>query len=152
MFDILLLTSVTGELEEHGGKYKTKRNSHLICHRLLNSYLNFGTDVPYSLFQSLDFAENAATAGLPLNDWVGMFYDICRVSVAWNAIEVFFNHVVMICLSHSGSQVASDTWVSFADKMFQTVTRRMRHIQMWWKDGSRFNLKFFAIYLKVRQA
>jgi hypothetical protein len=90
MFDLLLLTSVTGELEEHGGKYKTKRNSHLICHRLLNSYLNFGTDVPYSLFQSLDFAENAATAGLPLNDWVGMFYDICRVSVAWNAIEVFF--------------------------------------------------------------
>lgn len=76
--------------------------------------------MPYSLFQSLDFAENAATEGFPLNDW-------------------------------TGTQVASDTWVSYADKAFQTILRRMRQIEKWCKGCNYFDPEFFSVYLKVRQ-
>ena len=77
-------------------------------------------DVPYSLFQSLAFAENCATEGFPLNDWMG-------------------------------TQVASDTWVSYADKIFQTAVRKMRQFEQWCKGCCSADLEFFSVYLKVRQ-
>ncbi|KAL3801649.1 hypothetical protein HJC23_013154 [Cyclotella cryptica] len=84
-----------GELEEHG-------------------------EVHYSLFQSLDFAEDAANACAPLNDWMGI-------------------------------QVASDTWVSFADKAFQTILRKLKNFHNCWNLGTWFDPGFFSVYLRVRQ-
>lgn len=77
-------------------------------------------EVQYSLFQSLDFAEDAANACVPLNDWIG-------------------------------TQVASDTWVSFADKAFHTIRRQLTHFQNCWSIGTWFDPGFFSVYLKVRQ-
>lgn len=46
-----------------------------------------------------------------------------------------------------GTQVASDTWVSYADKMFQSMLRMK--VQ---KCHANIDLQFFSVYLKVRQA
>lgn len=115
-----------GDLEEHGGEC-TIYNFAFISTDLATLgptrfiiVLCVISEVQYSLFQSLDFAENAATAGVPLNDWVG-------------------------------TQVASDTWVSFADKAFQTILRQLRHVQMCLNNGTWFDPGYFSVYLGVRQ-
>lgn len=86
-----------------------------------NGELESHGELQYSLLQSLNFAEDAAGKGLPLNDWYA-------------------------------TQVASDCWVSFADKVFNAFLRRLRHLRCkkacsW----NRVDLDFLAVKLQVRQ-
>mmetsp|Transcript_14340 Transcript_14340/g.27909 ORF Transcript_14340/g.27909 Transcript_14340/m.27909 type:complete len:281 (+) Transcript_14340:2448-3290(+) len=86
-----------------------------------NGELESHGELQYSLLQSLNFAEDAAGKGLPLNDWYA-------------------------------TQVASDCWVSFADKVFNAFLRRLRRLRCkkacsW----NRVDLDFLAVKLQVRQ-
>jgi hypothetical protein len=50
-----------------------------------------------------------------------------------------------------GTQVATDTWVSYADNLFQTKLWRVRHVQNRCSRCNDFELEYFSVYLKVRQ-